>query len=103
MTIKQWEIYWAKVRFEDSPEVKTRPVVIINANIVAIVCLKITSQNRGDEPPEYSIREWQKAGLPKESYIRHDKYIRLQREDLVEKIGRLDEKDQLILQHRLSR
>lgn len=103
MTIKQWEIYWAKVRFEDSPEVKTRPVVIINANIVAIVCLKITSQNRGDEPPEYSIREWQKAGLDKESYIRHDKFIRLRESDLGEKIGRLNEIDQLLLQHRLKR
>lgn len=102
MTIKRWDIYWARVRYEDSTEIKRRPVLIINNNTAFIICLKITSQNRGDNPPEYVIQEWQKSGLPKESFIMHDKYIRLNPCDLDEKIGKLHEMDQLRLGLRLS-
>jgi len=101
MTIKKWEIYWANVKFEDSSEIKRRPVLIINSSNALVVSLKMTSQCRGDIPPEYVVREWQEAGLPKPTYVRHDRVIQLKASDLDEKIGKLTERDQLLLSFRL--
>lgn len=48
MTIKEWEIHWAFVKFEDSDEVKRRPVLIINKSRAAIVSLKMTGTDIRD-------------------------------------------------------
>lgn len=45
MTVKKWEIHWAFVKFEDSDEIKRRPVLIINESRAAIVSLKMTGTN----------------------------------------------------------
>lgn len=101
MMYKRWEIWWAKVKFEDSEEVKRRPVLIIDSNIVAIA-FKMTSTDRGDRPPNYQVREWKEAGLTKETSIRLDKVLRLKPNDFDSKIGELTERDKLIISNRLQ-
>lgn len=102
MMIKRWDIYWAYVKYEESDEVKRRPVLIINSTVAAIISFKMTSKDRGDEPPEYEVREWKEAGLPVQTYVRCDKPIRLSERDLDGKIGQLTERDRLLLGLRLQ-
>lgn len=102
MMFKRWEIWWAKVKFEESNEVKKRPVLIIDSNTVVIIAFKMTSTDRGDRPPYYQVREWKEAGLTKETSIRFDKVLRLKPNDFDSKIGELTERDKLIISNRLQ-
>lgn len=54
MTVKKWEIHWAHVVFEDSDEVKRRPVLIIDessadgeldiaATVISLAICKVSS------------------------------------------------------------
>lgn len=92
--LNRFEIWMARVAFEDSPEVKQRPVLIWNDVAFAIVAYKMTSVDRGDNKEEYRIRNWEKAGLTCPTSIRINKVLRLTPEDLIKKIGTLDEQDQ---------
>ncbi len=98
--MKRYDIWRANVRFEDSPEVKARPVLIIGS-AAYIIAYKITGTDRGDELDEYRIRYWHEAGLVKESSVRINKAIKLVKGDMIEKVGELDERDRLILEFRL--
>ena len=40
----KWDIYIADVPFEDLPETKLRPVVVLEDSVILIDCLKMTSQ-----------------------------------------------------------
>lgn len=103
MTVKKWEIHWAFVKFEDSDEVKRRPVLIINESRAAIVSLKMTGTDRGDDVREYRIVEWAEAGLSKSTSVRLDKILHLQESDLDGKIGELQEIDKLKIGLRMSK
>ena len=46
--IKQWDIWWADVKFEETDEVKRRPVLIVNPQKAFVMALKMTSRDRGD-------------------------------------------------------
>lgn len=69
--MNEWEIWLAKVSFEDNPNViKNRPVLILQNNTAIFISAKITSHApRNDFPGEYKIIEWETAGLKKESTI----------------------------------
>ena len=103
MTIKAWEIHWAFVKFEDSDEVKRRPVLIINESRAVIVSLKMTGTDRGDNIREYRIDEWMEAGLSKPTSVRLDKILYLQKSDLDGKIGELQERDKLRIGLRMNK
>lgn len=92
--MKRFEIWDAYVRFEDSDEVKRRPVLIWN-NAAYIIAYKMTGTNRGDNKEEFVIRYWKESGLSKPTSIRITKVLHLEKEDLVQKIGLLDDRDQL--------
>jgi hypothetical protein len=53
MNCNPWEVWAADVKFEDSPEVKRRPVLILENKQIYAVCLKMT----GTEPRcgEYAL------------------------------------------------
>ena len=88
---KKWDIWLAKIKFEDSQEIKARPVLIVQGDAVFVLSLKMTSQAKHSDT--YSILEWKKAGLLKPTYIRLSKFMKLQNNDFVHKIGRLSEVD----------
>lgn len=68
--MNEWEIWLAKVSFEDNPNViKNRPVLILQNNTAIFISAKITSHApRNDFPGEYKIIEWETAGLKKRIY-----------------------------------
>ncbi|MBQ6335296.1 MAG: type II toxin-antitoxin system PemK/MazF family toxin [Erysipelotrichaceae bacterium] len=100
--INKYEIWYANVRFEDSYEIKERPVLIINDLAYFVTAYKMTGTYReGDK--EVPVKYWQEAGLSKPTYIRISKPLRLEKTDLTRKIGVLDERDRLRLELRISR
>lgn len=58
--MKQWDVYLADVPFEDLPEVKLRPVIILEDSVIVVDCLKMTSQppRRGEYVFEILERGW---------------------------------------------
>ena len=103
MKIKQWEIWWADVKFEESDEIKRRPVLVINPQKAFVMSLKMTGTCRGDNSSEYVVREWKKAGLSKPTFIRLKGYLKLYSKDFHGKIGTLDPLDIYLLQLRLNK
>ena len=100
--MRSGEIWWAKVAFEDQEGWKERPVLITSKNQALIVAYKITSKNRGNTAEEFEILEWKKAGLPKPSFIRLGKMLRLTEDVLTEKIGKLTVGDTMRLEFRIA-
>ena len=92
--MKRWEIYLARVPFEDVEETKVRPVLIWN-DLAYVIAFKMTSADRGDNDEEYQVKYWKEAGLTKPTSIRIKKLLKLSEDDLVQKMGVLDKRDQL--------
>lgn len=92
---QKWEVWWAKVKFEDEPDVvKTRPVVIFDNRQAYIVSFKVTGQMpRENFRGEYVLQKWQEAGLQTVSVVRLSKQLKLVPDDFVDKIGMLTIKD----------
>lgn len=98
----RYEIWWARVKYEYSTEIKERPVMIWNDSAY-IIAYKLTTTDRGDNTEEFKIEHWKEVGLPKETFIRITKVIRLEKADLIKKIGKLDYRDQLRFNLRIIR
>lgn len=98
MTIKPWEVWYAAVRFEDSPQIKNRLVVVTSSGAVYVMALKVTSHVPRNEWGEYALQHWQAAGLNKPSTVRIGKRLRLQQSDMVHRIGKLHPLDILNIQ-----
>lgn len=92
--MERYDIWQAKVKFEESDEAKERPVLIWN-NQVFLVAYKMTGTDRGDDQDEYRIRYWKEAGLTKPTSVRLRKVLRLEKGDLLYKIGELDKRERL--------
>lgn len=96
----KWEIWYAKVKFEDDPtQVKSRPVLVISPEKCYILSLKITgTAPRGGYSGEYALLKWKEAGLNKQSTVRASKRLRLVSTDFIHKIGRLHPVDIIAIQ-----
>lgn len=99
--MKRYEIWRAKVRFEDSDEIKERPVLIWN-DTAYIIAYKMTGTYRGDNTDEFQIIHWQESGFDKPSTIRIRKVLRLKSEDLIYQVEVLDKRDQLRFELRIA-
>jgi len=97
---KKWDVWWASVRFEDKPEAKQRPVVILSSGIVYVCALKVTSQE--PRSGDYVLSLWQYAGLIKPSTVRIDKVIKLKQQEMSHRIGALHPVDILAIQKMLA-
>ena len=92
----RWDIWIAKVEFEEGTGSKIRPVLIIDGTRCYVLSLKITSHvPRSQFPGEYQIIEWKEAGLMKPSTIRINKQLNLPADSFAKRIGRLTELDRL--------
>ncbi len=99
--MERYEIWQAKVKFEDSNEVKERPVLIWNDQAYIIIAYKMTGTDRGDNSEEYRIQYWKEAGLTKPTSIRIKKLLQLEKQDLLYKIGELDKRERLLFEFRI--
>lgn len=99
--MQRYEIWWAKVKFEDEPDIKQRPVMIWN-DVAFVIAYKMTSTDRGDNREEFKVEYWQEAGLSKPTTIRITKLLKLTKDDLITKIGELDYRDRLRFELRIA-
>lgn len=100
--MERYEIWRARVKFEESDAIKERPVLIWN-DTAFIIAYKMTGTDRGDNKEEFQLLHWAEAGLDKPTSIRIRKVLRLEKRDLIRKIGRLDPRDQLRFELRIAR
>ena len=100
MQCKKWEIWWAKVKYEDNPDVvQIRPVLIVAPQEVLIIAFKMTGTERTQD---YKVKDWKGAGLDKETFIRVSFRLALQEHDLSGKIGMLQPNDIVGFQKHLA-
>ena len=91
---QKWEVWLAKVKFEDTNDVKKRPVLVCDVQSSYIISLKMTGQKpRSNYYGEYALNDWQIAGLRKPTTVRCSKKLRLFSSDFIHKIGRCSAKD----------
>lgn len=98
--MERYEIWQARVRFEESEEIKERPVLIWNKQVF-LIAYKMTGTDRGDDRDEYRIRYWREAGLSKPTSMRLRKVLRLTEDDLLYRIGALDRRERLTFEFRI--
>lgn len=67
------EIYLAEIPYEDNNQVKYRPALVVSVLKNEVVVFKITSKylNKSKKIKHYyyPIKDWQRAGLNKPSYV----------------------------------
>jgi hypothetical protein len=97
MKCRKWEVWFAKVKYEDSDVVKKRPVLIIGERVGIILSLKMTSHTARDHT-DYPLNHWARAGLERETVVRTAKACYLKDSDLVWRMGRISEHDMLQIQ-----
>ncbi len=100
LSMSRWEIWLANVPFEDIPESKVRPVLILDDSAFLIDCLKMTSQ--APRSGEYLLQKWQEAGLRKPTCVRISKRLALDPSRIIKRLGTLHPTDILELTKRLS-
>lgn len=98
--MKRWDIYIADVPFEDLPESKLRPVLILDGDVLLVDCLKMTSHP--PRPGEYSLQKWREAGLHKATTVRLSKRLLLNQDALRKYVGHLQPIDILEIEKRLT-
>jgi hypothetical protein len=96
--MERFSIWRAKVKFDDSAEIKERPILVINEQTFFVMSFPITGTS--PRANEYVIRHWKEAGLSKPSTIRTGKRMKIQKGDMLNQIGKLVEEDILLLQNR---
>lgn len=98
---RKWDIYLARVTYEDVIGSKIRPVLVLqNGNMITIECLKMTGQS--PRAGEYTLQEWSKAGLNKPTVVRIGKRLHLNTSEIIKRIGRLDLADIVALEQILD-
>lgn len=98
--MKKWDLYFAKVPFEEVPESKPRPVIVLEDSTVLVDCLKLTGK-----PPrqgEYVLQRWKEAGLRKPTTVRLSKRLALEPEAFLFRIGALQLIDIVEIEKRLT-
>lgn len=101
MNCKPWEVWLAKVRFEDSDETKNRPVLIIVVDS-KYYRVKMTGTSPRDFF-EVEVSQWKAAGLRKDTTIRTNKISELRESDLIHKLGDLHPVDIAEFRQKFSR
>jgi hypothetical protein len=93
-----WSVWTARVRYEDSPETKNRPVVILKNDDSACTCmvLAVTSKSK-DERHGYKLKNTECVKLKKDSTVKLG-YFELTHSEMIEFLGCLDPVDIFYLQ-----
>lgn len=86
------EVWWIHFPYDDEVNEKRRPAIVIDNETIAILATYVTSKNK-DNPYSIEIEDWEKAGLPKPSWTRIDKIVRINEWYMDKKIGDLSQKD----------
>lgn len=70
------EVWWIHFPYHDKDQDKRRPAIVIDDETIAILAMYVTSKNK-DNPYSIEIEDWKETGLPKPSWTRIDKIVRI--------------------------
>ena len=88
MKFDRWDIWLARVAYEDQPDVyKERPVVVYSETEFFVLSLKVSSQNPHTYRDDYELRMWKEAGLHKPSFVSL-RLVKIKLDDMLYKIGK---------------
>ena len=99
MSYNKWDILLADVPYEDLPETKVRPVLVLGDEVHVLDCLKMTSQP--PRPGEYVLGKWAEAGMRKPTTVRIGKRLSLDKCRIRKKIGTLHPADIIEIENRM--
>jgi hypothetical protein len=97
MKFERWDIWLASVKFDDSEEEKTRPVIILGDNTALVLALYVTSASPRPGYNDYPLADWESAGLKKRSTVRLDFRLQLDSSKIIKRLGRVSDRDRLLL------
>lgn len=94
--MNKWDVYIADVPFEDIQQSKIRPVIVLEDNVILVLCIKLTthSPHRG----EYQLAYWKEAGLSQPTTVRIQKILSLDKTNFKKKIGKVSDYDIIQIQ-----
>ena len=84
-----WDIYRAKVFFEDTDTYEPRPILMLDEINNIYFALKITSNTKRMGLDEYNIKYWKEAGLIEPSNIRLSKFLIIKENLILKQYGKL--------------
>jgi len=99
--LEKWDIALARVKFAECDERKLRPIVVLDEDRYCLIGLYATTQGSGYHN-DYPIKQWEKAGLRKQTFVRLGLEIEVDKAFVVKKIGRLQEIDIEAIEGELS-
>lgn len=97
------DIYIANVSFDEATVSKVRPALVIEVSQERVMVFKVTSQYQNKSAQikrlYYPIKDWQQAGLKKQSYVDIHRLYRLDKKWVFshQPIGKLTVVDRLAL------
>lgn len=92
---RQWDVWLANVKYEDSPQIDKRPVLILFSDKIVVYALKMTRTPRDED---YPLQEWKSAGLNYPTTVRIKQRLHLLDRDFIHKLGRLHPADIIDIQ-----
>lgn len=103
--IARGELWWADLGApRGSAPAKRRPVLVISADsfnrsrIATVTCVALTSNLRLAQAPGNVLLERGQRGLPEDSVVNVSQVVTLDKSDLVERIGALDENELAVVE-----
>ena len=103
MMIEEWEIWWADVKFDDSDDSKRRPVLVLNSENTFFIKTDKKTTHEPRDIFDYQIKNLDSCGLNKDSTIRLNKKITIEREKMIAKSGKLSKQDIVFVKLILNR
>ena len=95
-----WDICWAYVKYEEIDEEKRRPVILLKDGSALVVGLYVTSKPPRPGYNDYPLVDWEKEGLPVRSTVRLEKRLRIPKDKILSKIGKVTQRDKILLAHK---
>ena len=88
------EVWWTRFPFEDTNELKTRPAIILDVDVLLVLSVRVTKHlPRDNDKHDIPILYWKDAKLKLASTARISKTIPIPKRNFLNKIGELDTED----------
>lgn len=87
-TVNPWEFHIALVYFEGSAaDYKSRPILVLGTKEDTVFALKVTSKMPPAEFPSIELKDWERYGLAKPSWLQLQPTFRVKMENTQTHIG----------------
>lgn len=89
-----FDIYLAKVKFEESDEYKNRPVIYLSQDKFLLAAVYISStEGKTLIEGDVELKEWKDEGLSEPSFARTTRILELNQSDIIKRLGSLKVND----------